>query len=108
MTDTNIIDTASINALLRKSVPATLKALELAIQDGMREPVQDLSVRTYLIRQANTLDTVARILFAQCLANPGKVSPHLVRVALDAMTGSTNALKLLDQLFYQEQVGCIR
>ncbi len=88
---------------LRKNIPATLKTFTLAIEDGMNTPIDKLDIEAYLMRQANTLDTVSRVMLAHSLADPAKASPVMIRTALDAMQMCGKTLSRLNEINWHKK-----
>ncbi len=91
-------------AELRKNIPATLKMLELAIDDAMKNPVDTLDTDVYLRRQARMLDTVSRILLAQSMEDPAKASAVMVNAALDASRLCGKTISRLHDIHIRQQM----
>ncbi|HBR69939.1 MAG TPA: hypothetical protein DEA55_11250 [Rhodospirillaceae bacterium] len=107
MTDT---DTNEIQALaddmaeLRRSVPATLKILQMTLEDVFETPAYEIDTERHIARLAGVMDVTARILLAHALRDPAKVSPAMIKVALEAARMSVNALHRRHDIRWKNQM----
>lgn len=110
MTDTNeteaLAGLAHDMAELRRSVPATLKILQLTLEDAFETPAYEIDTEKHIVRLASVMDVTARILLAQALRDPAKVSPAMVKVALEAARMSVNALHKRHDIRWKNQMHC--
>ncbi|GJL84691.1 MAG: hypothetical protein DHS20C02_04660 [Micavibrio sp.] len=89
---------------LRKTIPTTLKTLQMAIEDALDTPIDKINGEDRLSRQANTMDTASRVLLAHALLDPAKANPSMVRVALEAANISTATLAKLTDIRWKNKM----